>query len=170
MKEAVTFLSAFSAILALSLVVWVKIQTMKLKRQIDIVNGNKSELETILQDASSMIQELNSFSDYIVTQMDLKNRELWNSLKRFDDRLDKIKHKHSLGNSYTLKPLGRGIELNSSEDRPQPITKKESKVVSFNQKYNQVVNLAADGYTETEIAKRLKIGKGEIQLVLGLCK
>lgn len=42
----------------------------------------KQELVEVIYDAEQMIEELNKFSDYVVTQMDFKNEELSMNLKK----------------------------------------------------------------------------------------
>jgi len=46
--------------------------------------------------------------------------------------------------------------------------KNNDKVIPINAKHREVLQLAEKGLTDTEIAKRLNIGKGEIQLILEL--
>lgn len=47
---------------------------------------------------------------------------------------------------------------------------KREKVIPINNKYSEVIRLSQEGMQELEIAKRLKIGKGEVELILGLRK
>jgi ATP/maltotriose-dependent transcriptional regulator MalT len=49
-------------------------------------------------------------------------------------------------------------------------TKTKEKVVPLKGRYKEVLRLLEDGVNETEIAKKLNIGKGEIQLILGMSK
>ena len=50
----------------------------------------KQELIEIINDAEQMIEELNKFSDYIVTQMDFKNEELRLNLKKADENIKSL--------------------------------------------------------------------------------
>jgi len=47
---------------------------------------------------------------------------------------------------------------------------KDEKVIPINSKHKEVLALAQKGLNETEIAKKLSMGKGEIQLILGVNK
>ncbi|AUG57944.1 DUF6115 domain-containing protein [Acetivibrio saccincola] len=60
-----------------------------------------------------------------------------------------------------------------SEDTSNALSDKierERKIVSLNSKYKEVISLSQSGFNETQIAKKLNMGKGEIQLVLGINK
>lgn len=48
--------------------------------------------------------------------------------------------------------------------------KKREKVVPINIKYSEVSRLSQEGMQSLEIAKRLNMGKGEVELILGLRK
>jgi orotate phosphoribosyltransferase-like protein len=48
------------------------------------------------------------------------------------------------------------------------VSKVKEKIISINNKHNEVITLANKGLNETEIARKLNMGKGEIQLILGV--
>lgn len=48
--------------------------------------------------------------------------------------------------------------------------KKSEKVIPINNKYSEVIRLSHEGMQGLEIAKRLNMGKGEVDLILGLRK
>jgi len=50
----------------------------------------------------------------------------------------------------------------------QQNTQKNNMPLNLNSKQREVLKLANEGLSDTEIAKRLNIGKGEVQLILGL--
>ncbi|MCX8130294.1 MAG: hypothetical protein N3I35_09375 [Clostridia bacterium] len=52
----------------------------------------------------------------------------------------------------------------------RPIQKSREKVIPLNNKYREVIRLAEAGMSDTEIAKDLRMGKGEVQLILGMNK
>jgi len=160
------------------------------------INKKKEELSAIISDAEDMIEELNKFSDYIVTQMDLKNEELFRSLQNFDERLKQlnkraneqyVKSEQNLEKEIKNRKTGNvkhgksdlivdslGLRSNQSVGKPaiqpQSVKREREKVIPINSRYNQVLALAQDGLSDTEIAKNLKMGKGEIQLILGINK
>ena len=49
-------------------------------------------------------------------------------------------------------------------------SRKNDKIIPINSRYKEVIRLSNDGLNDTEIAKRLNMGKGEIQLVMELNK
>lgn len=67
--------------------IWVALEK---KRVFNFTRGfedKKQELTEIINDAEQMIEELNRFSDYIVTQMDLKNEELSMNLRKAEEEI-----------------------------------------------------------------------------------
>jgi bacterioferritin-associated ferredoxin len=46
----------------------------------------------------------------------------------------------------------------------------QKKIISINNRYKEVISLSQSGLNKTQIAKKLNMGKGEIQLVLGINK
>lgn len=152
----------------------------------------KAELQDIINDAEQMVYELNELSDYIVRQMDLKNTELQTNIKNAEEQLNDIAKR---ANSIRLKIKKQEYDSLSNEDHeddnlsvdniektnheqqheedaaqnPNYGTAQNKKFdIGQNQKYSDVLKLMKEGMDESEIARRLKIGKGEIRLILGL--
>lgn len=173
------------------------------------IDEKKKELIDIIEDAEQMVEELNKFSDYVITQMDIKNEELNKNLKKFEDKVDSINNKAIKEvekkvekKAYPKKSLNKvvnGSELDiqvkaevpllkynnekaidkiDSESTNSPVKKnsktqnsKKDKVIPLkSSKHKEVMQLAEEGFSETEIARKLNVGKGEIQLILGLYK
>ena len=162
----------------------------RLNELIANLSDNKDNLAQLLKDADLMLSELNKSSDYIVTQIDLKNVELWNSIKKYDNKLAELKNESE---SILLK-LDESVEaLREKVYSPQinapqksvlmtienrkwnhdisraPISRKtQDKATHYNEKYAKVVELADSGISNTEIARRLNMCMSEIQLVLNI--
>ena len=168
------------------------------------MDEKKAELVGIISDAEQMVEELNRFSDYIVTQMDLKKEEIWNNLKmiedkakKYENRINGIKESEAIGNNFCQaansddsisadagcrkKSFETGSDLvidalsYAYNELPHCINKNSrqisgEKVIPLNSKYRDVLRLAEKGMSSMEIAKKLNMGKGEIQLVLELNK
>jgi len=141
-----------------------------------------------------MVQELNKFSDYIISQVEQKNKETLDLIKNAEERLEKLTKEYASasmdsGNekfvtntedSYAGGKSDLVIEnLKFEEDAPVSAAKpyqiklqgvKDEKVIPINSKHKEVLALAQKGLNETEIAKKLSMGKGEIQLILGVNK
>lgn len=191
-------------------------------------DDKKMELSEIIGDAEQMIDELNRFSDYIVTQMDLKNEELNRNLHEAEARINKLNEGIStVGVSATVAPEAKmavmeteidnavavscaaasgsavssavavngvamnGGSMNSGAMESLPIhtadaasavygrsegfkstvpIKKSDKVIPFKSKYSEVLRLSGEGLGSLEIARNLNMGKGEVELIIGLRK
>ncbi len=181
----------------------------------------KQELVEIINDAEQMIEELNKFSDYVVTQMDFKNEELSINLKKAHEEIKALTQR-TQGNSKVTeevkavykaeikeetKPeanmqIRENVAVNGNYNAPaklqEPMPKLNSnvetenqnseksglnranayknqagrsdKIIPINNKYNEVLRLSKSGMAEVDIARRLNMGKGEIQLILELNK
>ncbi|MDP4182054.1 MAG: hypothetical protein Q8942_13320 [Bacillota bacterium] len=149
------------------------------------VDDKKAELLSIMKDAEEMLDELNKLSGYIADEMEVKNSEL----KSVSDLVDeKIKEINSLTaeineakkyiNENKVKENVReviGIQAMQLKNFTEEINteknaKSKVKSISANGRCGEVIKLSQSGLGETEIAKKLSMGKGEIQLILGLGK
>jgi uncharacterized protein YoxC len=164
------------------------------------INEKKEEMYGIVEDAEKMLEELNRFSDYVVGLMESKSEELNNILTKIDEKIAQHKLRHENAAEYTNSKQekvtnvisfdlvgisgpqfeGIGKEQKAESTKPdnqvaayvhnQHQTRMKENVIPLNGKYNEVLKLSEDGLNETEIAKKLNMGKGEIQLVLGMIK
>ncbi|NLL06685.1 MAG: hypothetical protein GX270_13075 [Clostridiaceae bacterium] len=158
------------------------------------MDEKKAELIRIISDAEMMVQELNKFSDYIVTQIGEKNAEMDTRFREADKLIETMRVEstsfHNLRNvvmtnDHSIETSPKFIEVNplkkrhgesekpnekvtnSSKDM-KGVSKVKEKIISINNKHNEVITLANKGLNETEIARKLNMGKGEIQLILGV--
>lgn len=184
-------------ILILLSMAWVIADKKKVFGAARDLDRKKQELVEIINDAEQMIEELNKFSDYIVTQMDLKNGELEANLKSAQENIKRLGEQAQSISMAEKQPEIRRYEETAKEDKSiavsvagtlsstaaeillhdasnplmhlnrQPV-KKSEKVIHINNKYSEVVRLAAEGFSELEIAKSLNMGKGEVALILGV--
>ncbi len=169
------------------------------------IDAKRDELTGIVNDAELMIDELNRFSDYIVTQMDIKNEEMNNVLKSVEERIGNIKGRLNESAEAVQMPVDMVVNGNGSdvlvkskiekiqqeiEEPEETVIKQEvnitssrsaissykiqsnykNNVIPINSKYAEVLMLAEEGLSEIEIAKKLGMGKGEVELVLGMNK
>ncbi|AEV68535.1 DUF6115 domain-containing protein [Acetivibrio clariflavus] len=161
------------------------------------MDEKKAELLKIISDAEEMVEELNKFSDYVITRVEEKNSEmdlkfakaekLLENLKREIGAVSNFQKKEALdSNSVDLNPMvlndesmdeNNSVNVNDNEEiavskmeaeDDKSMSKSDEKVVTLNSKHNEVLMLAKKGLNETEIAKKLNMGKGEIQLILGV--
>lgn len=161
------------------------------------MDEKKAELINIIRDAEIMIEELNRFSDYVITRIEEKNNEMDIKFIEAEQLIEAIKNemasfsnlqKETEEKSYSIDipPIlqetdsikkNETVNLNNDEDLvtsnsnaedEASLSKSKDKVVTLNSKHNEVLMLAQKGLNETEIARKLNMGKGEIQLILGV--
>lgn len=150
-----------------------------LTKSIKILEEKKEELASLVSDAELMVDELNRISDFIVEKVDAKNGDVEKALKSIDERMLYFKTIEE-----ELKRIVSGIKRNRIKQEPRNISIFDSnavpkskdaaalkeKIIPLNAKHSQVMGMAKMGLNDTEIAKNLNIGKGEIELILGLNK
>lgn len=147
-----------------------------LSKSMKILNEKQDELENILNDAELMVEELNKISDYVVQQVDTKSGELQNVVSVANDRIKYLENiKEIQKESETAKSGVEKMFVNYSSVKPDAVkskntTVKNDKIISFGAKHAQVLNMSHNGLNDSEIAKNLKIGKGEIELIRGMDK
>lgn len=133
------------------------------------LSDKKEELEIVISDADQMINEMNKFSDYIVTQMELKNNEITTNLKVFEDKYNQLNNKIIESNIEDV--IITDVAVNGSSVENYKIhSKSKDKVIPINNKYKRVIQMSRNGISDTEIAKSLNMGKGEVELILGMNK
>ncbi len=67
-------------------------------------------------------------------------------------------------------PMRPGLVVDGVNCSPMRPVRKSEKVIQINNKYSEVIRLSQEGFSGLEIAKRLNLGKGEVELILGLRK
>lgn len=193
-------------------------------------DDKKQQLTEIINDAEQMIEELNKFSDYIVNQMDLKNKELDQNLKNAEDKvlalgervkamnvstsagtaanpaedgssvqppvsiiqasgqsnraasvyrtktaktkrksenviIDEAKVPEDSGN---MEEIQKAAERHQKTDETEAAFYKKNNVVPLRNKYSEVLSLSRQGIESLDIARMLNLGKGEVELIIGL--
>ena len=204
-------------ILILVSLIWVAFEKKSSFSLLNRMEEKKQDMVSIISDAEQMIEELNKFSDYIVTQMDVKNEELSDNLKKADEEISQLRERIAeqmaevpqktelpnenikevntevasvmVVNGSSLEEVQNKSEQfamqksdliiesvayeqripNNYQFKRQPIRKNE-KIIPINNRYKEVIRLSNDGFNDTEIAKKLNMGKGEIQLIMELNK
>ncbi len=168
-------------------------------REIQRIEKKKEEIEEILSSADQMLDELNRFSDYMVTHIEDKVREIESMIVKIDVKVDDSKsalaektvvtqqggshrcyekNNQNVRNiSKTIVPFSnKGIAFNANKIYSYssyssaflPENGAVDNIINSNIKSKQIISLAEKGLSETEIARKLNVGRGEIQLVLGM--
>lgn len=182
-------------LIAISLI-WIVFDRKKVYDTELRIDEKKEELIRIIRDAEMMVEELNKFSDYVVTQIGEKNSEMDKRFVEAEKIIETVKaetvsfygiQNEMIANSYSVGVNHRIIEsasikksesvLEKYEENMMPsaknikgaaLAKVKDKVIPLNSKHNEVILLSQKGLNETEIARKLNMGKGEIQLILGV--
>lgn len=179
--------SFFSGLVTIGIcLIIVSIVMVMLDRKRDLDEKNeivslKNELRELLEDSSDMVDELNRFSDYIVNKVDEKcsefNKIMSDSnvtIKPLNEEVSKAKSVQDNSEHVykTVEELEKSEFLDDEiafSDEIQPISPKpEESTTSKNQKHDEVMKLFEAGMTDSDIAKALNMGKGEVQLIVGL--
>jgi DNA-binding NarL/FixJ family response regulator len=187
MDQFYTVLLFGGVLLMVFLTVWTIFDKKKVFKVLKDFDKKKSELVEIINDAEQMIEELNKFSDYIVTQMDIKDEELRSNLRIADEQIMNLSRKaqslelrtQSLEHREPLFSINSDIVIDNLEyedlaavnmKEAAPVLKRIDNVIPMNSRHAEVLKLSKDGLSDAEIAKKLKMGKGEIQLILEINK
>jgi len=80
-------------------------------------------------------------------------------------RIDLNNENFQENNVYTIKDIIKNAKKNTAQNATEN-SAQNAMTLSF--KHREVLKLATEGLSDTEIAKRMNIGKGEVQLILGL--
>lgn len=134
-------------------------------------------LEELLGDADQIVQELNKFSDYIVTKVDEKSNDLKTLIDEADQLVLSSKSKQKIINTPVKEEVSYVSEMveppviyrnTAKPEQVIELVKKDSLKYSAANKHNEVLRLFDEGLSDVEIAKRLNMGKGEVQLIVGM--
>jgi len=195
--SSIIFIGIILIVVSLILILFDKKEAYDTELRMD---EKMSELLRIINDAEVMVDELNKFSDYVVTQIEEKSNEMDSKINEAEKVIETLRNEmasidnlqkestdngssvdisnvsiksHSVNTSETEieKVEDNVVELGKkSMDDIYIVQKTRDNVIPINSKHNEVIMLAKNGLSETEIARKLNIGKGEIQLILGVNK
>jgi hypothetical protein len=164
-------------------------------REIKRIDKKKNEIEEMLLSADQMIDELNRFSDYMIGHIEEKVQEAENLISQIDNKIDN-RQMAIQAQSFSTKIIQEKLQISPNQAEKAsaktiiPFTNKSSAVnlgkmqmytragitggrpsdnlLTSNLKTKQILSLSEKGFDEAEIAKMLNIGRGEIQLILGM--
>lgn len=162
--------------------VWILYDRKKAYDYTKNVDSMKAALLGVMKDGEEMIDELNRISGYIYDNLDSKTNEVKDMLLSVDEKIKELKSltaekskaikdtEHRIEGS-SREVIGiQAIQLKNFTEEFNSLrnTKPKSRGIAANSRYKEVIKLSQSGMGETEIAKKLNIGKGEIQLILGM--
>jgi DNA-binding NarL/FixJ family response regulator len=133
-------------------------------RQNGILDRKKQGLKNVIESAEQMIDEINKLSDYVVTQISEKNKEIKVVKQELDDKLDQ--YKELIKKIEKTQVIYEDIIEKNSEDEDYEVFEFQDN----EQKQIAVLELSQNGMSVSEIAKRLNIGQGEVKLIISMNK
>ncbi len=170
---AIAFLSMLFLLSSFLLLLYDRKKFAYFEKQIE---EKKRELAEIVLEAEQMIEELNKLSDFVVATVEKKKEELFLALEEANKKEPaKPRKKREIMEMSALEK-GRngdreeeGSKTEYAAANPAAGEKAASangKVIPANGRFKEVLMLSKKGLDETEIARHMNIGKGEVQLVL----
>jgi len=158
--------------------VWIVIERKNSRDYRLDIDERRYELHQTIEDAEQLLNELNNFSEYIVNRMEEKQQEIESVIKAAfgkPDLCENIPGQASYINQFSEKSDDAVSEVsdvteNNEEYHTEVIRMKKGKIISFDAKKREVINLYKKGVGSTEIARMLNMGKGEIELISRISK
>ena len=123
-----------------------------MKAQIKILDSKKTELDELINSSSDMVNELNNVSDYVAGIIGNKTEELKDAVRMVDEKLEECR------NAFNQEVRENIVSFPA---------KNISSAVTHSRK-QEIEELYNNGYSVSEIARELNVGKGEIELMLGI--
>lgn len=155
MNQLNVILMYTGTVLIILSIIWILCDRKRGRDEEKKLDEKKKELIEIIADAEQIIEELNKFSDYIISQIDQKKDEMWKSLQMMSEQ---AKQENFVSEA-----------VDSSDTKKRDVTDSTGKkTIPKDNKYLNVIKLSQKGMSSTEIARNLKMGKGEVQLILEL--
>ena len=143
-----------SWILFVLTVLWMRAAKKWFRAQKKILDKKKKELDTMILSATDMVHELNNVSDYVVTRIDEKKQDVENTFSEIESRLEECRMMFEGKNNVKTETT---VYLNEIAEAKSKHAKKQ-----------EIDKLFNDGADVEQIAKELGVGKGEVQLIIGM--
>ncbi len=160
--------------------VWIVIDRKNARDYRLELDEHRYELEHVIEDAEQLLNELNSFSDYIVTRMEEKQQSVESVFKAVEKHLGQYEYERVHGEMNKIpekwdeQPEQQVQEMAEAEQKQEDFCEvgifKTGKVIPLDVKKREVLKLCNNGVDSTKIAKMLHMGKGEIELISRMCK
>ena len=151
----------------------------KLIQDFNFINQNHNKIdsdkEEMMKEISNKILELNDYSSFIKKELNDKHKELLFLYQLISEKEKNIKKLSTLNNNIMEEKeeiIKIEDEIIDSNDKT---IEKNNKVIENNYPINsqnienknqEVIELYNEGYSITDIAKIMSLGKGEVKLIL----
>jgi len=170
-------------LISIIMVLWDRKKDAEEKREYISV---KNKLEELLEDSGEMVDELNRFSDFILSKIDKKCSDYMKLINSVPDEESDVAEAQEISKKTVAETAAAFVPMSMASDpeireintvneavifteelEAAASSAEESNKGVFN-KHNEVIKLFEEGMSDAEIAKALNIGKGEVQLIVGL--
>lgn len=156
--------SIFGIVLIIVSIILIMLDKKKDADYIEKMKEEELELSRVISDSEQMLEELNRFSDYVINQVDKRSSQLGDMLKKFDEKMEEIEgeigcreREEQIAATVTYDTFSKTVEEQDN-----------AKYGYINSRHREVIDLVEKGMSDTDIARALNMGKGEVQLILGM--
>ena len=141
------------------------------KKMQDIEEKTEASLDKI---SNTKILEMNEYADNVLKEINRNHNEATSMYDMLNEKDKEIKTTVKSVNATNTQARGMGtvrerlIKLDETQKAPQRISVDEFPLDDKLDKNQKIMTLYNNGYNDVDIAKRLKLGVGEVRLVIKL--
>lgn len=141
------------------------------KKMQDIEEKTEASLDKI---SNTKILEMNEYADNVLKEINRNHNEVMFMYDMLNEKDKEIKTTVKSVNATNTQARGMGtvrerlIKLDETQKAPQRISVDEFPLDDKLDKNQKIMTLYNNGYNDIDIAKRLKLGVGEVHLVIKL--
>ena len=141
------------------------------KKMQDIEEKTEASLDKI---SKTKILEMNEYADNVLKEINRNHNEVMFMYDMLNEKDKEIKTTVKSVNATNTQARGMGtvrerlIKLDETQKAPQRISVDEFPLDDKLDKNQKIMTLYNNGYNDIDIAKRLKLGVGEVRLVIKL--
>lgn len=141
------------------------------KKMQDIEEKTEASLDKI---SNTKILEMNEYADNVLKEINRNHNEVMFMYDMLNEKDKEIKTTVKSVNATNTQARGMGtvrerlIKLDETQKAPQRISVDEFSLDDKLDKNQKIMTLYNNGYNDVDIAKRLKLGVGEVRLVIKL--
>lgn len=141
------------------------------KKMQDIEEKTEASLDKI---SNTKILEMNEYADNVLKEINRNHNEVMFMYDMLNEKDKEIKTTVKSVNATNAQAIGMGtvrerlIKLDETQKAPQRISVDEFPLDDKLDKNQKIMTLYNNGYNDIDIAKRLKLGVGEVRLVIKL--
>ena len=141
------------------------------KKMQDIEEKTEASLDKI---SNTKILEMNEYADNVLKEINRNHNEVMFMYDMLNEKDKEIKTTVKSVNATSTQAGGMGtvrerlIKLDETQKAPQRISVDEFPLDDKLDKNQKIMTLYNNGYNDVDIAKRLKLGVGEVRLVIKL--